>query len=423
MSIKKNIIKLLPLRNKENSEPELIIFSSFMLFVTLVLFLFDIFFLLDRNVTDGLKISNTLILILIFVSFLFTKSIKGMKRATFLILLISYFIIFYFLKETGGIYSVDTFWAILSVIIAYLFSGVRSGVFFSCLVIIALSFYLIDEKYQIYGLNTITNFTANYTYGSLVCILLIVNMAIFTFVKILNSVQNKNKELVEAQIDELSLMLKTRSRELETLRNKLARDFHDQMGNKIVGIKMIANFLKVKGHLLPEEMRTHIEFIEKSSIELYEDTRHFIFSIDSKNSTLDEVMLHLKSFGEDFFGVLKVDFQAEADLPTLMQHVLPADHVMQLVLIFKEGMTNVGKYAYCNEVFLGFEVKGSLCVVTLKDNGKGYDLIDKNRRINGQRYMAERCKAINATIDIQSETNKGVKIVVQYPLCEGGFKL
>ncbi len=416
MDFKKTVIKLLPLRNKENSEPELIIFSSFLLFVSFVLFLFDIIFIIDRQVSVGLKISNTLILLLIFTSFLFTKSVEGMKKATFVILLISYFIIFYFLNETGGIYSVDTFWAILSVIIAYLFSGVKSGLFFSGLVIIALTFFLIDEKYQIYGLSSISNFTGNYTYGSLVCILLIVNMAIFTFVKILNSVQSKNKELVEAQIDELSLMLKTRSRELDTLRDKLARDFHDQMGNKIVGIKMIANFLKVKGHLLPEEMRSHIEFIEKSSIELYEDTRHFIFSIDSKNSSLDEILLYLKGFGEDFFGVLKVNFEIEADIPTLKKHIIPADHVMQLVLIFKEGITNIGKYAYCSNVFLAFTIKDNICSIILKDNGKGYDKNNRTRRINGQRYMEERSKVINATFEINSEPNKGVEIIVQYPL-------
>ena len=410
------LLRYLPILDKENAGPRLIIFSLLLLSLSILLFISNLIFLFDPTTPTIINTINFSVWGVIFFGFLYSKTEEKMHYATVVILTMSSISLFYSLYFTGGIYSVDIAWTMLIILVAYLFSGITSGISFTVFSLLGIFFYYYTEtiNYWEAHLNEVLN-EPNYAFSTLASIIVALSVILFAFVKTLNTLQKKNKELTENKLDELSMMLDARSREIETLRNKLARDFHDQTGNKLVSLKMLASQLKNQTEIHTPELTKQLSLIEKNANELYNHNRDFIWSIDSRNSSLDEIILHLADFGNTFFEPLNITFETKSKLSELREHIIPIEHVMQLILIFKEGMTNSMKYSGCKAIVLSCTIENNQCILLLNDNGIGFDK-NKEMRKNGLKNIEERGLAIGATIEILSQLNKGTSVKVVYPL-------
>ncbi len=409
-----SLLKYLPIADKEKAGPRIIIFSLLLFFLSVILLVSNINFLLDPATPFVVNASNFLIWAVIFGSFLYVRTENRMRIATMIILSIAFLLLFGGLFTTGGMFSVDTAWAIFMILVAYLFSGIMPGIIFTFLTLAGLTVYYYGEKQLLWehGGNLLI-VEPDYVFSTLACIIVVLSVILFAFVKTLNTLQEKNKKLTDARFDELSMMLESRSREIETLRNKLARDFHDQTGGKLVMLKTLAGALR-KQPDLSGEMKKNILLIEKNAGELYAHTRDFIWSIDSRNSSMDEIMLHLTDFGNTFFSSLNIDFETQYDLRQLREYIIPVEHVMQLILLFKEAMTNSGKYSACKRVLLSCESTQEGCIIEVTDDGKGFDKNHLSRK-GGLRNMEERGLLIGAEVVIVPVEGTGTTVKVIYP--------
>lgn len=409
-------IKYLPIADKEQAGPRLIIFSYLLFFLSVTLFVSNLNFLLDEATPFVVNASNFLVWGIITAAFLYTKTEKRMKVITPLVLLVSTAVLWGGIFTTGGLYSVDTSWAIVMILVAYLFSGVVSGMLFTVMALAGLLVYYSGEKNLAWshGTNPLVR-EPDYVFYTLLCVIVVLSGLLFAFVKTLNSLQKKNQELTEARFDELRMMLESRSREIDTLRSKLARDFHDQTGSKLVTLKVLAGVLKSQAKLLPAETVEKIQLIEKNAQDLYAHTRDFIWSIDSRNSSLDEIMLHLNDFGNSFYGPLDIEFNTDCDLKQLREYNVPVEHVMQLILIMKEAMTNAGKYGACRHISLSCTQQEEQCTIRLQDDGKGFEKENTGRK-SGLKNMEERSKALNAAFSIESSLSQGTTVTIVYPV-------
>ena len=409
-------IHYLPITDKEQAGARIIIFSYLLLFLSVTLFISNINFLLDEATPFVVNASNFLVWGIILAAFLYTKTEKRMRIVTPVVLLFSSGVLWGGLFTTGGLYSVDTTWAIVMILVAYLFAGVVSGIAFTLMALAGLLIYYYGEKNLSWshGSNPLIR-EPDYVFYTLLCVVVALSGLLFAFVKTLNSLQQKNKELTEARFDELRMMLDSRSREIDTLRNKLARDFHDQTGSKLVTLKVLAGVLKSQAKLLPADTVEKIQLIEMNAQDLYAHTRDFIWSIDSRNSSLDEIMLHLGDFGNSFYGALDIEFTTDYNLKELRKYNVPVEHVMQLILILKEAMTNAGKYGACRNVSLVCEQNERHCTICIQDDGKGFEKETTGRK-SGLKNMEERSQALNATLAIESVLSRGTSVSVHYPL-------
>ena len=87
------------------------------------------------------------------------------------------------------------------------------------------------------------------------------------------------------------------------------------------------------------------------------------------------------------------------------------DWRQHILCIFKEGLHNALKYSKCTQVELNLERNENKTIISLKDNGKGFEPSQKNEG-NGLINMKKRAQAIKAGLDITSKINKGTTIVL-----------
>lgn len=202
-------------------------------------------------------------------------------------------------------------------------------------------------------------------------------------------------------------LLAIRAEESERIRKQMAMDFHDEMGNKLASMLAYSELMKSRGY---ERMETaQLEYFSGILSDVYSGTRDFIWSIDVKSNNLREILLYLRDYGSLYFEKHKIKFLVESDiLNSDFDHRLPEGNNRQMVLIFKEAMTNIVKHAEADTVVFDAKRSGNEYLVSIRDNGKGFagDLATGMGLAN----MHKRAAAINARLTLGRSQGQGVCI-------------
>lgn len=203
-----------------------------------------------------------------------------------------------------------------------------------------------------------------------------------------------------------------RTKEQESLRKEIARDFHDEMGNQLTRIINYVSLLKLNG----QSGYSHEELygkVETSAKYLYSGTRDFIWSIDPVNDELCKLFIYIRDFGEKLFEEKGIQFRAFNDIKEKLK--LPYGFSREANLIFKEAMTNAFKYSEAENVTLSLSKRDENFELIFDDDGKGFYIGDVENS-NGLKNIRERADKINAVLRINAEENKGVRITLQFKL-------
>lgn len=201
----------------------------------------------------------------------------------------------------------------------------------------------------------------------------------------------------------------TLEKELKEVRENVAQDFHDELGNKLAGITVLSALMKENEIDTNSKSYQQISRIHKDSEDLYYGIKDFIWSIDSKNDDLNELVFYLKDFGDDLFMYTETAFSVINAVDSA-HFRLPYYWSRQILLLFKEAMTNTMKYAQAKKCQLSFEMIHNQLVVTFDDDGIGFDK-SQLKRINGLQNMEKRASKINAALMLESKQGVMIKLI------------
>ncbi|MEO0469683.1 MAG: histidine kinase [Bacteroidota bacterium] len=176
---------------------------------------------------------------------------------------------------------------------------------------------------------------------------------------------------------------------LAHVRSQVARDFHDEIGHKLANITILSNLARLKLRQEEESVEPLLDRIEAGSKSLHSDTRDFIWSIDSNSDLAEELFGYLRDFGLEFFESMDIRFEAVSDAVEGTALRLPPYWSRNILLIFKEAMTNAARHANCRSVrFIVAHADGKLrfCLendgekVQLPENASGRGLKNMQHR-------------------------------------------
>jgi len=78
-----------------------------------------------------------------------------------------------------------------------------------------------------------------------------------------------------------------------------------------------------------------------------------------------------------------------------------------MFLTVKESFNNIAKYAWCNKVTVTIQETVKEIRVTIKDDGKGFDVNNVRLFANGLKNMRNRIEQVGGSYSITSEPGKG----------------
>ena len=379
-----------------------------------------IFFYL--NPVWGVYLNKTLVLLPFFLYFRFVRSFLEMRetypRINKWLVRLENFLLVYILFDF--VFIITTFDVTLQ---RTLYTYILSGIFLTVLTFII---YLLGQKKTVIyyiilgslflGLGSITGLILTYVEYNLHYDTGIPNKLIFSQVGILLEIfcftaglsyKNKaaEKEKLKSQKELIEQMQVNNSlqRNMENIRNKIAQDLHDEIGSTLSSISILSNLALKEDKFM--ESRNMMEEIRENSMTLMEKMDDIVWSINTRNDSIDSLMLRIKRFAASLFEAKGIDYEIEIG-DTIKSLKLSMEYRQNIYLIMKECINNLVKHAGATKAFIRVYTSAEDLQVEISDNGKSFDP-GKTYPGNGILNMKSRASAINANLSFHHPVKNG----------------
>ena len=183
---------------------------------------------------------------------------------------------------------------------------------------------------------------------------------------------------------------------LQTLRNKIASDLHDDVGSTLSSISIFSQMAQQQS----KEVIPMLETIGESSRKMLDAMADIVWTINPENDQFEKIILRMKRFAFELLGAKKIDFEFVAD-DEVAKMKLPMDVRKNLYLIFKEATNNMVKYAGASKAMFAIKEEKNNLTMLIRDNGKGFDT-SQSTEGNGLKNMKKRADEIRAQLTIES---------------------
>jgi PAS domain S-box-containing protein len=208
--------------------------------------------------------------------------------------------------------------------------------------------------------------------------------------------------------------------ELERVRSRIARDLHDDVGSSLTQIALFSEVARQSGNGAGNES---LDFIASTANELVESMADIVWAINPQKDHLHDLTQRMRRFASEIFTAADIDLEfrtpeADTDAP------LGANLRREVFLIFKESVNNVVKHADAKSVEIEFTIENGVLILTLKDDGRGFDSDAKNGEYdwqsskggNGLPGMKKRAAELGGEFSVESKSGNGTIVALRIPL-------
>jgi signal transduction histidine kinase len=204
-----------------------------------------------------------------------------------------------------------------------------------------------------------------------------------------------------------------RSRELSIVeeRNRLARELHDSVTQKLFGLALTAEAAATIIDRDPQAAKGQLQRLQQLTREAMEELRSLIFELRPPAVESDGLATALRKHVDVLQRVhghevhLRVETDAEPD---------GAGEVMRIA---QEALQNALRHAHASRVDVRLEAHDGHVRLTVADDGVGFDPAEpglRSRRL-GLTSMEERARALGGTLTIQSRPGAGTTVALEVP--------
>lgn len=196
------------------------------------------------------------------------------------------------------------------------------------------------------------------------------------------------------------------------VRVQVAQDFHDELGNRLAAIRMQSNVLKLRYNGHESEEKRIVGDIEKNVVRLFRDTKDFIWAIDPESNQVNELALYIKDLGENLLQDTPIHFHTDIRFPKEFENLcLPPGRSIQIIMIFKEALTNCVKHAQCQNIVFRATIENQSLSFSLTDDGIGivFPTEGYHKGLNNMRLRAER---IHCSLSVSPTPTKGTTVLL-----------
>lgn len=192
-------------------------------------------------------------------------------------------------------------------------------------------------------------------------------------------------------------------------RQRISADMHDELGSGMTAIRLMSEIARNK---MKENTPVEIEKISRSADDVLNKMNAIIWSMNSSNDTLDNLISYIRAWSLEYFEGTPV--QCRINTPDeIPGKELTGDKRRNVFLAVKESLNNVLKHAQAGSVQIDITA-GEELVIRISDNGKGIDK-DKIRQFgNGLKNIARRMESIGGSFNI--ENREGTVTTLRLPL-------
>jgi signal transduction histidine kinase/ligand-binding sensor domain-containing protein len=205
-----------------------------------------------------------------------------------------------------------------------------------------------------------------------------------------------------------------RQGDLERERTRIAQDLHDDLGAGLTEIGLLTS-LAQRPSTRPLQGQAHLRHVIEKSREMVTALDEIVWSVNPKHDSVAALGRYFSEYAQQFLDLssTRCRFEADDHLPT---HPLDSDQRHNLLLAFKEALTNVVRHSQAAEVCIHIAVRDGTLEVVVEDNGKGTVAAVATGQADGLANMTRRLKQIGGRCHISSVPGVGTTVRLILPL-------
>lgn len=217
-------------------------------------------------------------------------------------------------------------------------------------------------------------------------------------------IEQKDNEFAQLQQQTEKRLTRKYIEGLETERERLAKELHDDVCNSIWALEMKVESLKdTMGETATNEIKT-LSSIRNRVRSISHELMPPVFQYATIDEMLDDFIDHLQ-----LPALTKASYSSTKDYD--WNRVSP-EVGFELYRVAQEAISNTLKYADATEIRVNLSVDDKTIVMAIEDNGKGFD-IDNHKAGIGLHTIKQRINSINGKVEIYSQSQKGTKIITK----------
>jgi two-component system CheB/CheR fusion protein len=199
-------------------------------------------------------------------------------------------------------------------------------------------------------------------------------------------------------------------------RRRIGQDLHDGLGQQLTGIALMGKVLQerlAQSSAAEAAEAANIVRLLNESVRMTRELARGLLPVVSEAHGLMVALEHLAS---EIRELLHVGCHFEC-FASISVHEEVADHLYRLA---QEAVTNAIRHGHAKNITIGLAVVKGGGVLTIRDDGCGFDQAHKNEPGAGLRIMNYRAKMINGSLSVQSSPNGGTGVTCWFPITYRG---
>jgi|GEM_PF-2498716 len=195
---------------------------------------------------------------------------------------------------------------------------------------------------------------------------------------------------------------------IERIREKIASDFHDDIGAALSSISIFSEVAdtQLEEKLPREQTREIISHISNQSRAMLDALDDIIWAVNPQNDHFYDLAVRMREFAIPLLEAKNIAFDIN-----IQEDILNARVKMEarknIFLVFKECINNTLKHSGCTRITVLIKRVNDQLEMVITDNGCGFDVNMPNNR-NGIKNMRKRAAEINAVIAVTTRPGEGV---------------
>jgi len=219
------------------------------------------------------------------------------------------------------------------------------------------------------------------------------------------AIRNEVTKLKDAQKDLKDMMVKVMEVQEEE-RKRISRELHDGIGQSLFSF-----MIQIDRMLADHEQLTELQQLRSNVATMMQDVRSMAWQL--RPSVLDDlgvepaIKTYLDNYTEHFGIRVQLVGRLKQRMTSMKETVI--------YRIIQEGLTNIAKYADVDEAVVSFVDQDEQVVITISDQGVGFNYAQLERTGVGLFSMEERANSVGGTLLVFSESGKGTQLTLTMP--------
>jgi ligand-binding sensor domain-containing protein/signal transduction histidine kinase len=194
---------------------------------------------------------------------------------------------------------------------------------------------------------------------------------------------------------------------VERMRLNIASDLHDDIGSSLASIAVLADLVRNRMNV-PPAAAGHLLDISRAARSTSDALREIVWFINPEHETAANIFDHLEGIAAKMLMGMDHTFRRDDRSATVR---LPMQFRRDIVLVFKEVLSNIVHHAGAKNVAVRVGIDGGRFRLTVEDDGRGFDVSAPSSG-NGLATMRRRAQQVGGTLDIRSMPGKGTIITM-----------